>query len=71
METMTALADVVRDASAHIGLGEVMPNFSPVLHSADGLLALVHSLGLSIYKPRGFTGLGAQFRRTTSSMWLS
>ncbi|WP_181036540.1 hypothetical protein [Arthrobacter sp. B1805] len=56
METLTALADVARDASAPIGLGEVLPNFSPVLHSAAALLAL--ALGLSIYKPRGLTGFG-------------
>lgn len=58
VETLTALADVARDASAPIGLGEVLPNFSPVLHSAAALLALALALGLSIYKPRGLTGFG-------------
>lgn len=60
METLTALAEVARDTSAPIGLGEVLPNFSPVLHSAAALLALAITLGLSIYKPRGLTGFGYQ-----------
>jgi uncharacterized membrane protein len=60
METLTALADVARDANVSIGLGEVLPSFSPVLHSAAALLALALALGLSIYKPRGLTGFGYQ-----------
>lgn len=62
METLTALADVARNVSAPIGFGEVLPNFSPVLHSAAALLALALALGLSIYKPRGLTGLRAERR---------
>jgi hypothetical protein len=60
METLTTLADVARDTSVPTGIGEVLPNFSPVLHSVAALLALALALGLSIYKPRGLTGFGYQ-----------
>ncbi|NJC22677.1 cation transport ATPase [Arthrobacter pigmenti] len=59
METLIVLADAVTQSTPGGTVPDLLPNFSPVLHSAAALIVLLVALGLSIYKPRGLTGIGA------------
>lgn len=66
METLTVLADAAAQSTPDGTVAGLLPNFSPVLHSAAALIVLLVALGLSIYKPRGLTGIGATRFRSAS-----
>ena len=63
METLAVLADAAVQQTPKGIATDMLPNFSPILHSAAALIVLFVALGLSIYKPRGLTGLGTLKRR--------
>lgn len=65
METLTVLADAAQQTSGGTST-DLLPNFSPILHAAAALVVLFVALGLSIYKPRGLTGLGATGNKNTT-----
>lgn len=67
IQTLTALAEAATNPGTVIGPGQILPNFSPVLHAAGALLVLTLALGLSIYKPRGLTGFGLPVRARSVS----
>ncbi|MGP9649379.1 DUF2269 domain-containing protein [Glutamicibacter sp. AOP38-B1-38] len=56
MQTLRHLSDSAR--GTELAAGEILPNFSPVLHAGAGLLVLLVALVLSVFKPRGITGWG-------------
>lgn len=60
MGTLRALAEAAQDPATPIRVGEALPNLSPVLHAGAALIVLLIALVLSIYKPRGLTGLGLE-----------
>ena len=55
--TLQGLADVAL-AAGPVGDGELLPSWSPVLHSTAALVVLVLAVGLSVYKPKGLTPYG-------------
>lgn len=63
METLSVLAGAAAQQAPGGIASDILPNFSPILHSAAALLVLFAALGLSIYKPRGLTGLGTPKRK--------
>jgi hypothetical protein len=61
-QTLGALADSAREASAATGEGETLPSPSPVLHAAVALLLLLVTTTLAVFKPPGLTALGRRRR---------
>ena len=67
METLSVLADAAAQPAPDRMASDILPSFSPILHSAAALIVLLVALGLSIYKPRGITGLGLKKRAAWQS----
>ncbi len=59
METLSVLACAAARQAPSGAAEELLPSFSPILHSAAALVILTVALVLSIYKPRGLTGLSS------------
>lgn len=59
METLSALSRAAAQQAPSATAEGMLPNFSPILHSGAALIVLLVALGLSIYKPRGLTGIGS------------
>jgi hypothetical protein len=60
MQTLGSLAGVAAETSTD-SLSELQ-NPSPVLHAGAALLLLLVAATLSVYKPRGMTGMGSESR---------
>ncbi|WP_299168390.1 DUF2269 domain-containing protein [uncultured Arthrobacter sp.] len=63
METLSVLAGAAARSTSDGTVPDLLPSFSPVLHSAAALIVLLVALGLSIYKPRGLTGISVTMFR--------
>jgi hypothetical protein len=61
-QTLGALADLARGASAASGEGETLPSPSPALHTAVALLLLLVTTTLAVFKPPGITAFGRRRR---------
>ncbi|SDI85935.1 hypothetical protein SAMN04488693_1289 [Arthrobacter subterraneus] len=66
METLSVLADAAVQPAPDKTVPDILPDFSPILHSAAALIVLLVALGLSICKPRGLTGIGVSMFRSAS-----
>ena len=62
--TLRLLGDVARSPSLVDDQG-LLPNGSPVLHSAAAVAVLLAAAALSVYKPRGLTAYGWRQRQTS------
>ncbi|GAA4959792.1 DUF2269 domain-containing protein [Actinoplanes utahensis] len=61
MQTLGALADTALAMTA--GGSQIVPGFSPVIHTVGAMALLFVALALSVYKPRGLTPAGYRNRR--------
>lgn len=63
MQTLGHVADRGGQAAGEATLHQGLQAWSPVLHASAALVLLVLAVVLSVYKPRGVTGLGRRQQR--------